>query len=91
MIMQPEAAGPDLWPVALEQAARRGTPFLERLHFERVHEGRSAQIMHIGPYSTEPATVDRLHGFIRAARVCGRAAGTTRSIWATRAAAPQRS
>jgi len=66
MIMQPEAAGPDLWPLALEQAARRGTPFLERLHFELVHEGRSAQIMHIGPYSTEPATLDRLHGFIRA-------------------------
>jgi hypothetical protein len=66
MIMQPEAAAPDLWPVALEQAARRGTPSLERLRFERVHEGRSAQIMHIGPYSTEPATVTRLHAFIRA-------------------------
>jgi len=66
MIMQPEAAGPDLWPVALEQAARRGTPFLERLRFEPFHEGQCAQIMHIGPYSSEPATVDRLHGFIRA-------------------------
>jgi len=64
MIMQPEAAAPDLWPVALEQAARRGTPFLERLHFERLDEGRCAQIMHIGPYSTEPATLTRLHGFI---------------------------
>ncbi len=42
MIMQPEAAGPDLWPVALEQAARRGTPFLERLRFEPFHEGQCA-------------------------------------------------
>jgi hypothetical protein len=66
MIMQPEAAGPGLWPVALEQAARRGTPFLERMRFEPFREGRCAQIMHIGPYSTEPATVDRLHAFIRA-------------------------
>jgi hypothetical protein len=66
MIMQPEAASPDLWPTALAQAARRGTPWLERLRFERVDEGRSAQIMHIGPYSAEPATVDRLHSFIRA-------------------------
>jgi hypothetical protein len=64
MIMQPDAAAPDLWPVALEQAARRGTPLLERLRFERFEEGRSAQIMHIGPYSAEPATVTRLHDFI---------------------------
>ena len=66
MIMQPDAAAPELRPMALEQPARRGTPGLERLHFARLHAGRSAQVMHIGPYSTEPATVDRLHRFIRA-------------------------
>jgi hypothetical protein len=26
--------------------------------------GRSAQILHVGPYSDEPATVERLHAFI---------------------------
>jgi hypothetical protein len=66
MIMQPDAAASDLWPVALGQAAGRGVPFLERLHFERFDEGRSAQIMHIGPYSAEPGTLARLHGFIDA-------------------------
>ena len=64
MMMQPDEAGTELWPLALEQAARRGTAGLERLRFERFEEGRSAQIMHIGPYATEPATVARLHAFI---------------------------
>jgi hypothetical protein len=64
MIMQPDVAASDLWPSALEQAARRGTAGLEKLHFERFEEGRCAQVMHIGPYSAEPATVDRLHAFI---------------------------
>lgn len=64
MILQPEEAGSDLWPAALEQAARRGTPGLERLRFERFEEGRCAQIMHLGPYATEPATVAHLHAFI---------------------------
>jgi hypothetical protein len=64
MMMQPDEAGTELWPVALEQAARRGTAGLERLRFERFEEGRSAQIMHVGPYATEPATVARLHAFI---------------------------
>jgi hypothetical protein len=66
MIMQPEPAAPDLWPQALEQAARRGTPGVERLRFEMFAEGRAAQILHIGPYATEPATITRLHAFIQA-------------------------
>ncbi len=34
------------------------------LRFERWGEGRAAQIMHIGPYSEERPTIERLHGFI---------------------------
>lgn len=64
MILQPDVAAPDLWPRALEQAARRGSLWLERLRFERLDEGRCAQIMHLGPYSAEPATLERLHAFI---------------------------
>jgi hypothetical protein len=39
-------------------------PALERVRLERFHEGPAAQIMHIGPYSTEKPTIDRLHAFI---------------------------
>jgi len=32
--------------------------------FERFAEGRSAQIMHIGPYATEGPMIERLHKFV---------------------------
>ena len=37
---------------------------LDRLRFERWREGRSAQVMHVGPYSEERPTIERLHAFI---------------------------
>ncbi len=39
---------------------------LERLRFERWREGRCAQVMHLGPYSEERPTIERLHAFIAA-------------------------
>ncbi len=39
---------------------------LARLRFERWREGRCAQVMHIGPYSEERPTIERLHAFIAA-------------------------
>jgi len=41
-----------------EIRARRGiTPALDRLRHERWCEGRSAQVMHVGPYSAEAPTM----------------------------------
>lgn len=37
---------------------------LPKLRFESFHEGPSAQIMHIGPYSTEGPNVAKIHAFI---------------------------
>ena len=39
---------------------------LDELRLERFREGPSAQVMHIGPYADEPATVERLHAFVTA-------------------------
>jgi hypothetical protein len=39
---------------------------LTKLRFERWAEGRCAQVMHIGPYSAEGPTIERLHAFIAA-------------------------
>jgi hypothetical protein len=33
---------------------------------ERYAEGHSAHIMHLGPYTTEAPTIERLHEFIEA-------------------------
>ncbi len=39
-------------------------PRFPDVRFEKFAEGRAAQIMHVGPYAAEAATVERLHGFI---------------------------
>jgi hypothetical protein len=36
------------------------------VRFEKFKEGTSAQVMHVGPYSTERPTIDRLHAFAEA-------------------------
>jgi len=65
MIMQPGHVTEDLVPEAFEQVEKkRNPPALSKMRFEGFHEGLSAQIMHIGPFSAEGPTIKRLHGFI---------------------------
>jgi hypothetical protein len=52
--------------VAEVRTKKGTTPVLDRLRYERWCEGRSAQVMHIGPYSAEAPTIERLHAFISA-------------------------
>ena len=40
-------------------------PSIEKLRFESYHEGLSAQIMHIGPYSEEGPNIEKLHATIK--------------------------
>jgi hypothetical protein len=66
MIMQPEYVTEDLVSKALEQVEKKkNPPALPKIKFESFHEGLSAQIMHIGPYSAEGPTIERLHNFIK--------------------------
>jgi hypothetical protein len=49
-----------------ELMRRKGSvPALDLVQRRVVKEGLSAQIMHIGPYSAEGPTIERLHAFIR--------------------------
>jgi hypothetical protein len=41
-------------------------PRFPEVRFERFTEGRSAQIMHVGPYAAERPTIERLHRFVEA-------------------------
>jgi hypothetical protein len=47
---------------------------LEKLRLEPFTEGLSVQMLHIGPYATEPATVEKMHNFIAEHNlvVCGK-------------------
>jgi hypothetical protein len=66
LIVVPDRIGPDDVAVALAQLrTKRGDlPEFAGLRLERFAEGRCAQVMHVGPYATEPQTLGGLPGFL---------------------------
>lgn len=65
MIRQPDFITEEVVEAAKEEAkAKRGIEEDDRVVLETFEEGPSAQIMHIGPYSEEGPTIERLHAFI---------------------------
>lgn len=67
MIMQPDFVPRALLEEAIATAARRkALPGLDRLRIERFAEGRCAQVLHVGPFTTEGPTIERLHAHIEA-------------------------
>jgi len=64
MIMQPEFVPGDLFDEAVEQVEKKkNPPALSKIRFEPFYEGMSVQMMHIGPYGDEGATIRKLHKF----------------------------
>jgi len=66
MIMQPEVITKDLFEEGLAQVRKKrgDSDALSKLSLEYFEEGLCAQVMHIGPYATEPATMERMHEFM---------------------------
>ena len=72
MILQPAVVTADAFAEALAQLRKKKpSPGLEKLRLESFREGCCVQILHLGPYSTEQATIERLkdymkeHGMVR--------------------------
>ncbi len=66
MILQPDRITPEMFAEAVAQAQeKKPNPALADLRLERFHEGLCVQIMHIGPYADEPATIEKMHAFAR--------------------------
>src|SRR5512138_499223 len=65
MILQPEVITPDVFGEGLEQLrSKRGdSPALAKLRLAHFEEGACMQVMHLGPYASEPATVERMKQF----------------------------
>jgi hypothetical protein len=64
LLMQPAHITSAMFEQAVADArAKRPNPALDRIRLERWCEGPSVQIMHIGPYADEPATLDKMDGF----------------------------
>jgi hypothetical protein len=66
MVMQPDIITLDMFADALVQIRKKkgDQPAFARLRLERFHEGLSVQILHVGPYAAEPATVERMQAFM---------------------------
>lgn len=68
LMLQPEHITPEMFADALTQLRKKHpeNTAVDRLHLERWCEGLSMQIMHIGPYAEEMATVARMQAFAAA-------------------------
>lgn len=66
MMRQPDFVTRSMINKAMDEVEKKkDPPALSKIRFESLNEGLCAQIMHIGPYSEEWSTVERLHNFIR--------------------------
>jgi len=65
MILQPDLVTPALFKEALAQMRKKKgeQPAFARLRLESFKEGCCVQVMHIGPYAEEPATVAKMDAF----------------------------
>ena len=65
MIMQPDMVTGEMVREAKEQVRTKKNPVsLPLVRFEAYEEGKAAQTMHIGPFSEEGPTVEKVHSFI---------------------------
>jgi hypothetical protein len=65
MILQPDIITQDVFAEGLAEVKRKkgDSPALSKLHLANFEEGICVQTMHIGPYATEPATIERMRAF----------------------------
>ena len=65
MILQPDAITPALFAEGLGEVKRKrgDSPALSKLRLGFFEEGLSVQMMHVGPYATEPATLKTMLDF----------------------------
>ncbi len=65
MIMQPDVITKDIFAEGMEQVRKKkgDSSALSQVRLADFEEGLCVQIMHIGPYATEPATIEVMRAF----------------------------
>lgn len=67
MVLQPDFVDGARISEAIDEVRRKkALPGVDRLRLDTLTEGRCAQILHVGPFSEEGPTIERLHAFINA-------------------------
>jgi hypothetical protein len=71
MIMQPDVITKELFEEAREGVRKKkgDSESLSKLKLTHFEEGLCVQVMHIGPYATEPATIERMKEFMQENRL----------------------
>jgi hypothetical protein len=69
MMMQPSSKDMEICQKRVDASIKRvkekkDLPALPKLRYEKYEEGSSAQIMHIGPFSEEGPTIEKIHDYI---------------------------
>jgi hypothetical protein len=65
-IMQPDFITPKMFAKAVKKAAEKKKDLpLNKLRFEKLKDGLSAQLLHRGPFSEEGPAIKRMHDFIK--------------------------
>jgi hypothetical protein len=67
MIMQPGFVTETIADNAVSDVRKKKNPAaISKVHFEALTEGKCAQILHIGPFSAEGPTIEKVHQYIAA-------------------------
>lgn len=66
LLRVPDEIDESMVETARAKARDKAGDAVDAVRLERYDEGRSAQVLHIGPYATEGPTIERLHAFIAA-------------------------
>jgi hypothetical protein len=75
MVMQPDHISEAMYQEGLAQLRKKKpSPALDKMRFETFQEGLCIQILHIGPYADEPATIQKMDAFAqeKGYRLCGK-------------------
>jgi hypothetical protein len=65
MIMQPSFVTSEILDRAIAEVKKKKSPAaISKLRLEAFSEGKAAQILHIGPFSQEGPTIEKVHEFI---------------------------
>jgi hypothetical protein len=65
MILQPEVITPEIFAEGLQEVQRKKgeSEMSSKLRLVDFEEGLCVQALHLGPYATEPATIERMRAF----------------------------